>query len=151
MAAHAAGVAIVTARPGGVPVGLTVTSFTSVSLAPPLVSFYVDHASATWPALREADCFAVNILAEDQHELAANFARKGIDRFATCPGWRAGVSGVPLLDGSIAHLVCRPHAVADIGDHVLAVGRVVATELPGGRPLLYHQATFGSFVAGQCE
>lgn len=77
LAVHAAGVVVVTAQFEGVPVGLTATSFSSVSLTPPLVSFYVDQSSSTWSWLRQADHFAVNVLASDQAEVAARFARKG--------------------------------------------------------------------------
>ncbi|GAA1005363.1 monooxygenase [Acrocarpospora pleiomorpha] len=146
LAAHASGVVVITAQAAGALVGLTVTSFTSVSLAPPLVSFYVDRASATWTSLKLADYFAVNVLADEQTELAAIFARKGIDRFANCLGWRMGAHGVPLLDGTSAHLICHRHSVADIGDHILVVGHVVEAGTTGGDPLLYHRASFGSFV-----
>ncbi|WP_347603594.1 flavin reductase family protein [Acrocarpospora sp. B8E8] len=146
LAAHASGVVVITAQVGAALVGLTVTSFTSVSLAPPLVSFYADRASTTGPSLKLADYFAVNILADGQTDLAAIFARKGIDRFANCPGWRMGAYGAPLLDGTSAHLICHRHSVADIGDHTLVVGQVVETGTTGGNPLLYHRASFGSFV-----
>ncbi|GII87445.1 flavin-dependent reductase [Sphaerisporangium siamense] len=147
LAVHAAGVVVVTARTGGVPVGLTATSFSSVSLNPPLVSFYVDQSSTTWPSLRQAESFAVNVLASDQAELASRFARRGVDRFAAPTSWRPGPRGVPLLDGVSAYLVCEPHSTAEIGDHVLVVGLVTRTEIGSpGRPLIYHQGRFGRFT-----
>ncbi|ACZ90919.1 MULTISPECIES: flavin reductase family protein [Streptosporangium] len=147
LAVHAAGVVVVTAQSEGIPAGLTATSFSSVSLAPPLVSFYVDQSSTTWPWLRQADHFAVNVLASDQAELASRFARKGVDRFAAPTSWRPGPLGVPLLNGASAQLICSPHSTVDIGDHVLVVGLVTETNLdPGGRPLLYHQGRFGRFT-----
>ncbi|MEU4833818.1 flavin reductase family protein [Streptosporangium sp. NPDC023615] len=147
LALHAAGVVVVTAQVDGVPVGLTATSFSSVSLAPPLVSFYVDHSSTTWPRLRQADHFAVNVLASDQAEVASRFARRGVDRFADPTSWTLGPYGVPLLGGVSAHLICSPHSTVDIGDHVLVVGLVTETGLePGGRPLLYHRGRFGRFI-----
>ncbi len=147
LAVHAAGVVVVTAQVEGMPVGLTATSFSSVSLAPPLVSFYVDQSSTTWPWLRQADHFAVNVLASDQAEVASRFARKGVDRFAAPTSWTPGHLGVPLLEGVSAHLICAPHSTVDIGDHVLVVGLVIETGLePGGRPLLYHQGRFGRFT-----
>lgn len=145
---HAAGVVVITAQSEGVPAGLTATSFSSVSLEPPLVSFYVNQSSTTWPRLRRADRFAVNILASDQADLAARFARKGVDRFAEPTRWRPGPSGVPLLEGVSARLICTPYGMIDIGDHVLVVGLVTEVDThPGGRPLLYHQGRFGRFVA----
>ncbi|GAA1006585.1 hypothetical protein Aple_030890 [Acrocarpospora pleiomorpha] len=146
LAAHAAGVVVVTARPDGEPVGLTATSFTSVSLAPPLVSFYVDQASTTWPALSKAEYFAVNVLASHQVDVAARFARKGVDRFAAPTRWSPGLADVPLLEEVSGHLVCRAHHTSEVGDHILVVGLVVATAGgDDGRPLLYHQGRFGDF------
>ncbi|WP_214409427.1 flavin reductase family protein [Sphaerisporangium fuscum] len=147
LAVHAAGVVVVTAQTEGVPVGLTATSFSSVSLNPPLVSFYVDQSSTTWPWLRQAGSFAVNVLASDQADLAARFARKGIDRFAAPTRWTAGPDGVPLLSDVSAHLVCTPHTTVEIGDHILVVGMVRKTGIgSAGRPLLYHQGRFGRFL-----
>ena len=136
---HAAGVVVVTG-PG--PVGLTATSFASVSLDPPLVSFCVGRESTTWPELREAASFAVNVLATDQAALASRFARKGIDRFAWPTSWHAGPGGVPILDGTAAHLVCEPYDMVAIGDHWLVVGTGLGSE---GVPLLYHRGEYGRF------
>ncbi|MGN9841167.1 flavin reductase family protein [Nonomuraea sp. H19] len=148
LAAHAAGVVVITAQADGVPAGLTATSFSSVSLDPPLVSFYVDQSSTTWPRLRSADHFAVNVLAGDQAELAARFARKDVDRFAEPTRWRPGPLGAPLLQDVSAHLICLPHEMVDVGDHVLVVGLVAEARVHGpGRPLLYHQGRFGRFIA----
>ncbi|TDD86559.1 flavin reductase family protein [Actinomadura rubrisoli] len=147
LALHAAGVVVITARSGGAPAGLTATSFSSVSLAPPLVSFYVDRSSTTWPALRAAGRFAVNILAGDQADLAARFARRGVDRFAPPTSWRSDEHGTPLLDGAGAHLTCVAHSTVDIGDHILVVGLVTGADLiDGDRPLLYHRGLFGRFL-----
>ncbi|MBB2912471.1 flavin reductase (DIM6/NTAB) family NADH-FMN oxidoreductase RutF [Streptosporangium becharense] len=148
LAVHAAGVVVITAQLEGVPVGLTATSFSSVSLDPPLVSFYVDRSSTTWPRLRSADHFAVNILASDQAELASRFARKDVDRFAEPTRWRPGPLGAPLLQDVSAHLICLPHQTVDVGDHILVVGLVAETDVhSAGRPLLYHQGRFGRFIA----
>ncbi|GAA2411094.1 flavin reductase family protein [Actinomadura vinacea] len=146
LARHAAGVVIVTASSDGVPVGLTATSFASVSLEPPLVSFYVDRSSTTWPSLRGAGRFVVNILADDQSETAARFARRGIDRFVPPTAWHLDAHGSPLLDGASAYLHCLPHDTIGIGDHILVVGLVVGADtLRNPNPLLYHQGRFGRF------
>ncbi|RVX39706.1 flavin reductase (DIM6/NTAB) family NADH-FMN oxidoreductase RutF [Nonomuraea polychroma] len=148
LAVHASGVVVITAQSDGIPVGLTATSFSSVSLEPPLVSFYVDRSSTTWPQLGAADHFAVNILASDQAELAARFARKSIDRFAAPTRWRPGPLGAPLLQDVSAHLICLPYERAEVGDHLLVVGLVAEADvLSPGRPLLYHQGRFGRFLA----
>jgi flavin reductase (DIM6/NTAB) family NADH-FMN oxidoreductase RutF len=148
LAVHASGVVVITAQSDGIPVGLTATSFSSVSLDPPLVSFYVDRSSTTWPQLGAADHFAVNILASDQAELAARFARKGIDRFAAPTRWRPGPLGAPLLQDVSAHLICLPYERSEVGDHLLVVGLVAEAGVHRpGRPLLYHQGRFGRFLA----
>nr|WP_078760001.1 flavin reductase family protein [Marinactinospora thermotolerans] len=146
LALHAAGVTAITARVGGVPIGLTATSFTGVSAEPPLVSFCVATTSTTWPRLRRATGFAVALLADDQHDLATRFATRGADRFAEPTRWSSGPEGVPVLDGAVAHLFCVPHERLLVGDHWLVVGRVVETLLdPSKRPLLYFRRAFGAF------
>ncbi|MFC3996625.1 flavin reductase family protein [Nocardiopsis sediminis] len=145
---HPAGVVVVTADVAGEPVGLTATSFTSVSLAPPLVAFYIAESSTTWPKLRRADAFGVHLLADDQAAVAARFAAKGVDRFAHPTSWQRGTGGVPLLDDTAVRLLCRRDDTRRIGDHWLVVGEVVEAEVGAPRPpLLYHQGTFGGFAA----
>ncbi|MDF5758141.1 flavin reductase family protein [Spongiactinospora sp. TRM90649] len=147
LAVHAAGVVVITARNESAPVGLTATSFTSVSLEPPLVSFYVDQSSTTWPWMRAADHFVVNILASDQAELAARFARRSIDRFAAPTRWVSGPLGAPLLQDVSAHLFCRPHDTIAVGDHVLVIGLVTGVGVrEAAGPLLYHRGRFGDFT-----
>lgn len=144
LARHAGGVAVVTG-PG--PVGLTVTSFTSASLNPPLVSLYVAQSSTTWPGLRQARAFGVNLLAHDQSEVAARFACQGVDRFAPPTRWHRGPLGVPFLDGASARLVCLPERTITIGDHWLLIGLVIGAELgKATAPLVYHHRRFGWFA-----
>lgn len=148
MRRHAAGVVVVTAATPSGPVGLTATSFTGVSLSPPLVSFYVAETSRTLPGLRAAHGFAVHLLGGDQADLAHRFARRDGDRFAAPTAWRPDPSGTPLLEGVEAALVCRRHETRWIGDHLLVVGEVVGTAVRGdgpGAPLVYHQGSFGRF------
>jgi flavin reductase (DIM6/NTAB) family NADH-FMN oxidoreductase RutF len=143
---HAAGVVVVTARPDSGPTGLTATSFTSVSLDPPLVSFYVAQSSTTLPALQRAPSFAVNVLGHDQAELAARFAARDVDRFAEPTRWSAGPEGEPLLDGAVVQLLCEWYLTHAVGDHWLIVGRVTGAQLGEAEaPLLYHRGTFGRF------
>jgi flavin reductase (DIM6/NTAB) family NADH-FMN oxidoreductase RutF len=140
---HAAGVVVVTG-PG--PVGLTATSLTSVSLDPPLVSFCVSRDSTTWPDLRQAEFFAVNVLAGDQAAVASRFADRGIDRFGSPTSWRPGPYDVPILGGVAAHLLCEPYDTIALGDHWLVVGLVIGSELgQSGEPLLYHHGRYGAF------
>ncbi|RCV57440.1 flavin reductase family protein [Marinitenerispora sediminis] len=148
LGAHAAGVVVVTADPAEGPVGLTATSFTSVSLDPPLVSFYIDARSGSWPGVRDSRTFAVNLLHEHQRDVAARFAARGVDRFAAPTRWFRGPGGVPLLHGAVGHVRCLRHDVLAVGDHWLVVGRVVGAETgDDGRPLLYHRSRYGRFEA----
>ncbi|WP_418956499.1 flavin reductase family protein [Streptomyces tritici] len=139
------GVAVVTAlAPDGRPAGLAVQSFSSVSLDPPLVCFCPAHTSTTWPVIRAAGRFAVNVLADDQEEVCRRFAVTGGDKFAGVR-WTPGPNGAPLLDGALASVVCELADVLDGGDHAIALGRV--TSLTAHRedaaPLLYFRRGYG--------
>ena len=143
MSRHAAGVVIVTlAGPSG-PGGLTVTSFSSASLDPPLVSFYIGHGSSNWPAIRDARHFAVNLIGEGHQSLAHRFAVKGEDRFAPPTRWSRGPKDLPLLSDATTHLICATESLVTVGDHELVVGLVLDAALGSGdRPLLHHQGRF---------
>ncbi|MET8411498.1 flavin reductase family protein [Streptomyces sp. NPDC005195] len=140
---HAAGVAVITARGDGGPVGFTATSLTSVSAEPPIISFGVGSGASSWPAISESDHVGVHILGEHQRELAATFARSGADRFGAPTQWRAGPESVPVLDDVLAWLVCRIVARVPAGDHRIVLAEVVLGDPSGtGSPLLYHQGRF---------
>jgi len=139
----ATGVTIVTTRSAeGVPVGLTVSSFNSVSLAPPLVLWSLAHTAASLPVFACGTHFAVHVLAGDQQALAERFAARGIDRWADLPV-TAGLGGVPLLAGAAATFECVCHSQHQAGDHTIFVGEVQrAQQRPGVAPLLYHGGRF---------
>ena len=136
---HAAGVVVITA-PG--PVGFTATSFTSVSLAPPLVSFCLDRRSSSWPVLQSAPYVGVHVLTEAQETVARRFATSGIDRFAAPSSWRPGAFGVPVLDGALAVLVCRVAERVHAGDHAIVLAEPVHGTHSDGAPLLYHDGRY---------
>lgn len=142
LAQHAASVVVVTG-PG--PVGLTVTTFNSASLDPPLVSFYVATSSTTWPRLRDGGVFAGNVLSAGQSDIADRFARPGHDRFGAGTRWRSGPHGVPLLAGAACYVCCELDAVTPVGDHWLVVGLVVDVSSSGAPPLLRHRGQYGLF------
>lgn len=141
----ATGVAVITAvRPSG-PVGMVVSSFTSVSLEPPLVAFLPDKSSTSWPKIRAAGVFCVNILSAGQEALCAQFARKGIDKFAGV-SWRVAPSGAPILDGGMAWIDCELTQTFESGDHYIAIGRVLQLEAAEyGVPLVFFQGGYGHF------
>lgn len=142
LAQNATAVVVVTG-PG--PVGLTVTTFNSASLEPPLVSFYVTKSSATWPRLRDARVFAGNVLAADQADIADRFARRDTDRFGPHTRWRSGPHRVPLIAGAAGYVACELDAVIAVGDHWLVVGLVIGAEASGAPPLLRHGGQYGRF------
>lgn len=141
------GVTVVTAAPRGEPVGMTVGSFFSVSLDPPLVGFCADMGSSSWPVMAEAGSFAVNVLAADQAAISSLFAGPDDDRFAGVD-WRAAPSGAPLLPDVLAWLDCTTEQVFDAGDHWIIVGRITALDVErDALPLVFWRGGYGRFDA----
>jgi len=144
MGRFATGVTIVTARIGGECHGMTVNSFTSVSLEPTLVLVCIDRRARTHQFIVDSGAFAVNVLSEDQQSLAESFASRwqGTDRFAAV-AHHPGVTGSPLIDGCLAYVDCRAVARHASGDHTIFIGEVVDAQLGAeGRPLLYYGSTY---------
>ncbi|MFI9628779.1 flavin reductase [Streptomyces sp. NPDC052042] len=141
------GVVVVTARDEtGEPVGMTIGSFTSVSLDPPLVAFLPTRDSRTFARLRTASSFCVNVLAADQDGLCRRFAVPGEDRFQGVE-WTPAPSGAPVLDGAVAWIDCEPHDVTEAGDHWLVLGRVTRLRVVRRvQPLLFFQGGYGRFT-----
>jgi 3-hydroxy-9,10-secoandrosta-1,3,5(10)-triene-9,17-dione monooxygenase reductase component len=136
--AWATGVVVVTAaHPDGRDAGLVMVSLAPVSQEPPLVLWSVDRGSSSLDVWLEAPGFALHLLAADQEALAWRFARKGAEKFDGLTVTR-GLVGAPLLDGAAATLECAMHAQHDGGDHVILVGRVVATAVTDRPPLVMH-------------
>ncbi|MFJ5775198.1 flavin reductase family protein [Streptomyces sp. NPDC093094] len=133
-------VGVVTAVTPEGPVGVTVGSFTSVSLDPPLVVFYCGLHSATAAALVEAGEFCVNVLSEQQEHVCAAFAGRSADRFSCCT-WRPAENGAPRLDGAVAWIECRVEDSFPAGDHLAVVGRIQRLTATTGpeNPLVFHR------------
>ena len=140
---QAASVAVVTAA-GDPPVGFTATSFTSVSLHPPLVSFCLARSSSSWPTIDRAEHIAVHLLGEEQDHVARTFATSGIDRFAAHPAWQRGPYGVPLLHEPIAWLLCRVAQRVAAGDHTIVLAEPLTGSHGQGAPLLYHMGQYAA-------
>lgn len=134
----ATGVAVVTTRDaGGAPVGVTINSFASVSLEPPLVLWSLGLASPTRAAFEGCSHYAVNILAADQVEYSQRFSQAQDDRFAGID-LDVGAGGVPLLRGCSAWFECRNEIRYPGGDHVILVGYVEALRRESRAPLIFH-------------
>jgi flavin reductase (DIM6/NTAB) family NADH-FMN oxidoreductase RutF len=141
LASWASGVSVVTTRAGGLAYGLTVSSFTSLSLDPPLVLVCVGNRNRLPAMIRDAGRFAVSLLAADQAGISAQLARSGRD-----PGPDLGVpsaatsSGVPIVAEAIACIACDLHHELVVGDHTVIVGRVTEASARADRePLVYHR------------
>lgn len=145
--AFPSGVTIITTCLGATPVGLTISSFASVSLDPPLLLACVARTAGSLPAFRVGGPLGINVLANDQGWLAKKFASRGEDRFAGV-GYHAGPHGVPLLDGVSAWMDCHICRIYDGGDHVILVARPHTVRRSPRKPLLYHAgAMFAWFDA----
>jgi flavin reductase (DIM6/NTAB) family NADH-FMN oxidoreductase RutF len=131
---YVTGVTIVTVtKPDGTPYGLTVNSFNSVSLNPPLVLWSLDNKNAQLALFEEAAGFAVNIMAADQTELCQRFAGQDTDRFSGT-AWEFGHYGHPLIAHALAHIECRPWRIYEGGDHSIFVGEVMRAQHLSDRP-----------------
>jgi flavin reductase (DIM6/NTAB) family NADH-FMN oxidoreductase RutF len=139
---HAGGVVVVTLDAGAGPTGFTVTSLSSVSLHPPLVSFAVDQSSSSWPHLSAAETIVVNFLGNDQQDLARRFATSGIDRFAPPVAWTRRSSGEPVLQHARRWLRARVSNLYPAGDHRLVVAEIIEVTIVGHDALVYHGGTF---------
>jgi flavin reductase (DIM6/NTAB) family NADH-FMN oxidoreductase RutF len=143
----ATGVTIATVTDtAGAPHGLTVSSFTSVSLEPPLVLICLGHEISNIESFRSAKYFGINVLGEDQLEVSERFARKGQDRFEGL-AWGPGTTGVPLLASGLAQMECAIHTRIPMGDHDIFVGEMVAARVCEGSPLLYFASTYRKLEA----
>jgi len=144
MRAYPQGVTVVTAATDAGPVGLTVSSFTSVSLDPPLVLVSIAKSSGLYNLFRESKAFAVNFLADDQKSVSDRFAGRtpAKHRFDGIRFTR-GLTGSPLIAGSRAVLECRLWRAYEGGDHSILVGEVVAAKsLNSKKPLVYYSQQY---------
>ncbi|MEU6823184.1 flavin reductase family protein [Streptomyces atriruber] len=145
----ATGVVLLTLQPPrGVPMGMAVNSFTSVSLEPPLISLCVRTGSPTLTALLRSDAFAVSILGEQHEELCRSFSTPGAERFSGRE-WARTPAGHPVPGDALAWLDCRVSAVHPAGDHELVVAETVDGDAAErNAPLVFHRGRFTKLI---CE
>ena len=141
------GVTVITAiGSDGDPAGFAVGSFFSVSLDPALVGFCAGKGSSSWPGIRDAGRFCVNVLAEDQEAVCRQMSLKGQDKFKGL-GWKPAATGSPRLDDVVAWIDCEIDAVHDAGDHEICIGRVRELGiLHEHGPLLFYRGGYGRFA-----
>ncbi|CAN5157603.1 flavin reductase family protein [soil metagenome] len=131
----------------GTPAAMIVGSFTSVSLDPPLVAFFPDKASSSWPKIQACDGFCVNVLADDQEGLCRTLASKDPNKFDGIPH-HLSERGAPILDGALAWIDCSFHALHEAGDHYIVLGEVHALDIHHpGTPLLFHKGSYGKVAS----
>lgn len=139
----ATGVTVVTApgKPAGI--GMTANSFSSISLAPPLVLWSPSKTSLRYPFFASAKRFAIHVMRANQLDLAMDFARRGdaFDRVET----RYDDDGLPLIEDCLARFECHTNALHDGGDHAIMVGHVENVLLNEGKPLVFAQSAYGAF------
>lgn len=142
------GVTVITASGTGGPTGMAVSSFSSVSLVPPLIGFYVAQTSRSWACVEQAGAFCVNVLASDQEDVSRRFASASEDRFAGL-GWSPLPSGAPRVHGALAWIDCRIHSVLPAGDHHCVLGEVRGLGVADDHrePLVYYRGGYGRISA----
>jgi len=137
------GVTVVTAlNKNDEPIGLTVNSFASVSIDPLLILWSIDENVTTYDVFKNIDKFAVNILAEDQKELALLFSTKEEERFENC-NWTMSENRLPVLANALATLECKTFNTVEVGDHTTLFGEVIDIIATDRAPLLYHKRHIG--------
>lgn len=140
----ATGVTIITAAAAdGSPLGVTVSSFNSVSLDPPLVLWSLDNRAFSRAHFEAAGHFVVHVLSLEQRELAMRFATRGAPKFDGLE-WRRGTGGAPVLAGCAARFECATRNCYAAGDHLLFVGEVLHFEHSPTAPLMFHAGTLGA-------
>jgi len=141
---YASGITVITSHVDDELIGFTCQSFYSVSMSPPLVSFSVMASSASYPRIRLAGRFAVNILSGEQVAISNRFARKGTDKWHGVD-WQPSPLGNPVIAGSLHWLDCEIHAEHVAGDHLIVIGEVKALNLQetaATQPLLYFKGQY---------
>jgi flavin reductase (DIM6/NTAB) family NADH-FMN oxidoreductase RutF len=142
----ATGVTVVTTPAAdGSPDGITVNSFASVSLEPPLVLWCLGLSAASFDTFRLAGQQMINVLAGDQADVARHFATRGAKRFDGIK-WTPTDTGLPRLDGCIGWFEVGIRSRHEEGDHLILVGRIEAFEVVRGRPLLFYDSQFAELA-----
>jgi flavin reductase (DIM6/NTAB) family NADH-FMN oxidoreductase RutF len=147
LAEFATGITVLTALDDqGAPYGVTATSFSSLSLDPPLIQWSLKTAAWSYPVFSQAGHFAVNILAADQETVSRTFSSPDVDRFGVTP-YETGMYGLPLISGCLAWIECALEDRFRGGDHTIFVGRVMRTCVSEKQPLLHWRGTYGVLEA----
>ena len=145
MGLFATGVTVVSTQHDQQTWGMTANAITSLSLDPPLILVAVQRESQTHEKLKQAGCFAVNILSTDQEEISNRFAFEGPKDFSDLD-FTTDVTGAPILSGTLGYVDCRLKEILPGGDHDIFIGEIVAGNSSEGQPLLYYQGKYTRLV-----
>lgn len=140
------GVCVISALDGEKPAGMVVGTFTSVSLDPPLVGFFPDKGSSSWPLIEKAGHFCVNVMGSDQQEVCRSVSAKGEAKFVGVE-YVLSDHNLPIIANSIASIECRLYSVTEAGDHWFVLGEVLRMEtVREDDPMLFHRGRYGGFA-----
>jgi flavin reductase (DIM6/NTAB) family NADH-FMN oxidoreductase RutF len=143
MGNYPTGVTVVTTvNEQGVPLGLTVNSFASVSIDPLLILWSIDKRVGSYETFVHAEKFAVHVLAGNQSDICSLFAMKGADRFSNCE-WKLSENNLPIISGAAGVMQCKTFKTIEAGDHTILIGEVIDIQSEAKEPLLYHKRKFG--------
>src|SRR5438876_5623645 len=138
---------ITTLAPDGQCAGLTVNSFSSVSLDPPMVLWSLARTANCAPVFRDAEYFAINVLAATDAALSSHFAKPGADKFAAfAERFATGLGGAPVLQGAVATFECHSRHRYYGGDHIIVIGVVERYAYRDAPPLAFHRGRYGALV-----
>ncbi|HKR92012.1 flavin reductase family protein [Novosphingobium sp.] len=140
------GVCVITALDEEKPAGMVVGSFTSVSLDPPLVGFFPDKSSTSWPRIEKTGHFCVNVLGSDQQDVCRAVNARGEAKFVGVE-YVVSEHNLPIIANSIACIECRLYSVTEAGDHWFVLGKVLRMEtVRDDDPMLFHRGRYGGFA-----
>jgi len=135
-------VTVITTEASSAFYGFTATAVCSVCATPPTILIVVNKSARTHPHIDRKGVFAVNILADDQRDIAQHFAGKGDDQFSSV-NYSVTKRGVPIIKNAAAYLECEIQDRIPIGTHTVFVGQVITTGVEDRAPLIYHDARYG--------
>jgi len=139
---------ITTLGADGLPAGLTINSFSSVSLDPPMVLWSLARTANCALVFRDAEYFAISVLAATDAALSTHFAKPGADKFAAfAERFSPGVGSAPLLQGAVATFECHSRQRYYGGDHIIMIGVVERYAYGGGEPLVFHRGRYAGLAA----
>ena len=138
---------VTTLGPDGRPAGLTINSFSSVSLDPPMILWSLARTASSAPVFRDAEYFVINILGVQDQALSSHFAKSGPDKFAAFAArFQPGLGGAPTLQGAVATFECHSRHRYYGGDHIIVIGVVERYAHSDGRPVVFHRGRYASIA-----